>query len=34
MWVVFKDNGFKDDAAKTNVIEMLKQGGVEEFVTV
>jgi adenine-specific DNA-methyltransferase len=34
MHVVFKDNGFKDDAAKTNVIEMLKQGGVEEFVTV
>jgi adenine-specific DNA-methyltransferase len=34
MRVVFKDNGFRNDAAKTNVIEMLKQGGVEEFVTV
>jgi adenine-specific DNA-methyltransferase len=34
MRVVFKDNGFKNDAAKTNVIEMLKQGGVGEFVTV
>lgn len=34
MRVVFKDNGFKDDATKTNVKENLKQAGIEEFVTV
>lgn len=34
MRVVFKDNGFKDDATKTNVNENLKQAGIEEFVTV
>ncbi len=34
MRVVFKDNGFMDDAAKTNVKENLKQAGIEEFVTV
>ena len=34
MRVVFKDNGFKDDSSKTNVKEILKSAGVEEFVTV
>ncbi|MDA8226714.1 MAG: site-specific DNA-methyltransferase [Desulfitobacterium hafniense] len=34
MRVVFKDNGFKNDAAKTNVKETLKQAGIDEFVTV
>lgn len=34
--VVFKDNGFKDDSAKTNVLEILKAAGLEEeaFTTV
>ena len=34
MRVVFKDNGFINDAAKTNVKENLKQAGIDEFVTV
>lgn len=34
MRAVFKDNGFKDDSVKTNTIEILKLGGVVEFVTV
>lgn len=34
--VVFKDNGFKDDSTKTNVLEILKASGLEEdaFTTV
>jgi len=32
--VVFKDNGFNSDSNKTNIKEILKAGGVEEFVTV
>ena len=31
--VVFKDNGFKTDSNKTNIKEILKSGGVEEFIT-
>jgi len=31
--VVFKDNGFKTDSNKTNIKEILKCGGVEEFIT-
>ncbi len=31
--VVFKDNGFKTDSNKTNIKEILKCGGIEEFVT-
>lgn len=31
--VVFKDNGFKDDSSKTNVKEILKNGGINEFIT-
>jgi adenine-specific DNA-methyltransferase len=31
--VVFKDSGFKADADKTNIKEILKCGGIEEFVT-
>lgn len=31
--VVFKDNGFKTDSNKTNVKEILKCGGIEEFIT-
>ena len=34
MRAVFKDNGFKDDSVKTNTIEILKLGGVVEFVTI
>lgn len=34
MRVVFKDNGFINDAAKTNVKENLRQAGIDEFVTV
>ncbi len=34
MRVVFKDNGFKNDAAKTNIKEALRQAGIDEFVTV
>ena len=32
--VVFKDNGFKSDSNKTNIKEILKSGGIEEFVTI
>jgi adenine-specific DNA-methyltransferase len=32
--VVFKDNGFKTDSNKTNIKEILKSGGVEEFITI
>ena len=28
--VVFKDSGFKDDVAKTNVMQVLKQAGIED----
>ena len=31
--VVFKDNGFKTDSNKTNIKEVLKCGGIEEFIT-
>ena len=31
--VVFKDNGFKTDSNKANIKEILKCGGIEEFVT-
>lgn len=34
MRVVFKDTCFKDDSTKTNIKEILKCAGVEEFVTV
>jgi len=34
MRAVFKDIGFKDDSVKTNTIEILKLGGVAEFVTI
>jgi adenine-specific DNA-methyltransferase len=34
MRVVFKDNGFINDAAKTNIKENLRQSGIDEFVTV
>ncbi|WP_425538080.1 site-specific DNA-methyltransferase [Microaceticoccus formicicus] len=32
--VVFKDNGFKSDSNKTNIKEILKAGGIEEFITI
>jgi adenine-specific DNA-methyltransferase len=32
--VVFKDNGFKTDSNKTNIKEILKVGGIEEFITI
>jgi adenine-specific DNA-methyltransferase len=32
--VVFKDNGFKTDSNKTNIKEILKAGGIEEFITI
>lgn len=32
--VVFKDNGFKTDSNKTNIKEILKCGGIEEFITI
>jgi len=32
--VVFKDNGFKTDSNKTNIKEILKRGGIEEFITI
>lgn len=32
--VVFKDNGFKTDSNKTNVKEIFKSGGIEEFITI
>ncbi|MDD2498844.1 MAG: site-specific DNA-methyltransferase, partial [Desulfitobacteriaceae bacterium] len=31
--VVFKDNGFKTDSNKTNIKEILKCGGIAEFIT-
>ena len=31
--VVFKDNGFQSDSDKTNIKEILKSGGIEEFIT-
>lgn len=31
--VVFKDNGLKTDSNKTNIKEILKCGGIEEFIT-
>ncbi len=31
--VVFKDNGFKTDSNKTNIKEILKSAGIEEFIT-
>ena len=31
--VVFKDNGFQTDSNKTNIKEILKCGGIEEFIT-
>jgi adenine-specific DNA-methyltransferase len=32
--VVFKDNGFKTDSNKTNIKEILKSGGIDEFITI
>lgn len=32
--VVFKDNGFADDSAKTNIIQTLKRNGIDEIVSV
>lgn len=32
--VVFKDNGFKTDSNKTNIKEILKSGGIEEFIII
>ena len=32
--VVFRDNGFKTDSNKTNIKEILKCGGIEEFITI
>lgn len=32
--VVFEDNGFKSDSNKTNIKEILKSGGIEEFITI
>lgn len=32
--VVFKDNGFKSDSDKTNIKQILKSGGIEEFITI
>lgn len=34
MRVVVKDTGFEDDSVKTNVKEILKYAGIEEFITV
>lgn len=31
--VVFKDNGFRSDSNKTNIKEILKCGGIDEFIT-
>ncbi|MBS4030553.1 MAG: site-specific DNA-methyltransferase [Clostridiales bacterium] len=31
--IVFKDNGFKTDSNKTNIKEILKCGGIDEFIT-
>ena len=30
MRVVFKDSGFKDDVAKTNAAQILKQAGIDD----
>lgn len=32
--VVFKDSGFKDDVAKTNAIQILRQRGIEDVKTI
>ena len=32
--VVFKDSGFKTDADKTNIKEILKTNGISEFITI
>ncbi|HOM34145.1 MAG TPA: DNA methyltransferase [Clostridia bacterium] len=32
--VVFKDNGFEKDSDKTNIKEILKVGGIKEFITI
>ncbi|GAA5818647.1 MAG: adenine-specific DNA-methyltransferase [Methanobrevibacter sp. CfCl-M3] len=32
--VVFKDNGFLSDSDKTNIKETLKNGGIDEFITI
>jgi adenine-specific DNA-methyltransferase len=32
--VVFKDNGFKSDSNKTNIKEIFKSAGIEEFITI
>jgi len=34
MRVVFRDNGFKDDSAKTNTKEILRTNGVDEIVSI
>lgn len=34
MRVVFKDSGFKDDVAKTNAIQILRQRGIEDVKTI
>lgn len=34
MQVVFKDNGFKDDSAKTNTKEILRSAGIDEIVSI
>ena len=31
MRVVFRDNGFKDAEVKTNAIQILKQGGIDDI---
>jgi adenine-specific DNA-methyltransferase len=31
--VVFRDIGFQDDSSKTNIKEILKSGGIDEFIT-
>ena len=32
--VVFKDNGVKDDSAKTNTKEILRNAGIDEIVSI
>ena len=32
--VVFKDSGFKSDADKTNIKEILKTNNIDEFITI
>lgn len=34
MRVVFKDSSFKNDSTKTNIKEILKRAGIEEFITI